>query len=153
MGEPTGTVSVRAASPDDASALAALLGELGYPAEVESVRTRMARMVVAGGSPVTDFIFVASLDDDDEAVGFLSVHRFSALHADADNALITALVVTERARGLGVGRQLVDRAVEAARAWSCTRLLVTTHVRRADAHAFYERLGFEFSGRRYARAL
>jgi hypothetical protein len=31
--------------------------------------------------------------------------------------------------------------------------MVTTHVRRADAHAFYERLGFDFTGRRYVRGI
>jgi ribosomal protein S18 acetylase RimI-like enzyme len=33
------------------------------------------------------------------------------------------------------------------------RFLVTTHNRRAGAHAFYERLGFEFTGRRYVKDL
>jgi GNAT superfamily N-acetyltransferase len=64
-----------------------------------------------------------------------------------------ALVVSERARGLGVGQRLVDAAAETARRWGCNRLLVTTHVRRADAHAFYERIGFELTGRRYVRTL
>jgi hypothetical protein len=31
--------------------------------------------------------------------------------------------------------------------------MVTTHIRRADAHAFYERLGFELTGRRYVRPI
>jgi GNAT superfamily N-acetyltransferase len=67
--------------------------------------------------------------------------------------MITALVVAESARGAGVGRRLVDRAVDTARGWGCERIMLTTHVRRADAHAFYERIGFELTGRRYARAL
>jgi GNAT superfamily N-acetyltransferase len=87
------------------------------------------------------------------ALGLLALHVFPALAYDGNVALIMALVVTAGARGFGVGRALVDRADAVARSLGSTRLLVTTHVRRADAHAFYERLGFEFTGRRYVRAL
>ena len=144
-------VTIRLASPDDAPALAPLLGELGYPADAERVRARMTRVVGAGDS-LSDSVFVAAVEGGG-LVGLLSVHRFSALHADPDTALITALVVAEQARGLGAGRALVDRAVDTARGWGCERLMVTTHVRRADAHAFYERIGFTLTGRRYARAI
>jgi GNAT superfamily N-acetyltransferase len=141
-------ITIRAASLADAPALATLLGELGYPARADQVRARMTRLLGGGAS---DEVFVASRDDD--AIGMLSVHRFEALHDNAPVALITALVVAEKARGSGVGRQLVGRAVDTARRWGCTRLLVTTHVRRAGAHAFYERIGFEFTGRRYVRTV
>jgi GNAT superfamily N-acetyltransferase len=105
------------------------------------------------GDGERDRVFVAIGEANGEALGFLSLHQFAGLHDDAPVALITALVVATRARGLGVGRQLVDRAVDAARDWGCTRLLVTTHVRRADAHAFYEHIGFELTGRRYVKAV
>jgi GNAT superfamily N-acetyltransferase len=113
----------------------------------------MARMVGARGDSGTDSVVVASDERSGEVLGLLSVHQFAALHDDAPVALITALVVAERARGLGVGRQLVDRAIDTARLWGCTRLIVTTHVRRADAHAFYEHIGFELTGRRYVKTL
>jgi GNAT superfamily N-acetyltransferase len=144
---------IRAASPADASALASLLGELGYPSEADRVRARMARILGARGDSGTDSVVVASDERSGEVLGLLSVHQFAALHDDAPVALITALVVAERARGLGVGRQLVDRAIDTARLWGCTRLIVTTHVRRADAHAFYEHIGFELTGRRYVKTL
>ncbi|MFN2566372.1 MAG: N-acetyltransferase family protein [Gemmatimonadaceae bacterium] len=153
MAHEAADVTIRAASSADAPALASLLGELGYPAEAESVQRRMLRLLGAGDASPTDSVFVASAGAEAAVVGLLSVHRFVALHDDADVGLITALVVAERARGLGVGRRLVDRAVDTARGWGCTRLLVTTHVRRADAHAFYEHIGFEFTGRRYVKSL
>jgi GNAT superfamily N-acetyltransferase len=146
------TLTIRPAVLDDAYALAPLLGELGYPADAASVRARLQHLLDTAAVTGGDTIFVARRAEDD-VVGLLTLHRFSGLHADAPVALITALVVAERARGAGVGRQLVDRAVDAARAWRCGRLMVTTHVRRADAHAFYERIGFELTGRRYARRI
>ena len=147
------SITIRDATADDAAALASLLGELGYPADVERVRARAERLLGRQGANPSDSVFVALADDDADVVGMLAVHRFFGLHDDADVGLITALVVAERARGLGVGRQLVDRAVDTARRWGCRRLIVTTHVRRADAHAFYERIGFELTGRRYAKVI
>jgi GNAT superfamily N-acetyltransferase len=144
---------IRLASSDDAPALASLLGELGYPSEADSVRARMARVLGAKGDKATDTVFVATGPNARDVLGMLALHQFPALHDDAPLALITALVVAERARGSGVGSQLVDRASETARRWGCTRLMVTTHVRRADAHAFYEHIGFELTGRRYVKTL
>jgi GNAT superfamily N-acetyltransferase len=144
---------IRPASPADAPALATLLGELGYPSGAAEVRARLARVVGASGGKATDAVFVAAGDGGSDVLGLLSLHKFSGLHDDAPVALITALVVAEGARGLGVGGQLVERAAETASRWGCTRLMVTTHIRRADAHAFYEHIGFELTGRRYVKAL
>jgi GNAT superfamily N-acetyltransferase len=143
---------IRLASPNDAPAIASLLGELGYPAEADRVRARMTRLLT-GGDNARDAVFVATDSRQTTPIGVLALHRFAALHDDADVALIMALVISERARGGGVGRQLVDAASQTARQWGCGRMLVTTHVRRADAHAFYERIGFELTGRRYAKTL
>jgi aminoglycoside 6'-N-acetyltransferase I len=150
---PASRVPVRLASPQDAAPIASLLGELGYPTDAGSVRTRMRRLLTEGGADARDIVFLAVEPELPQPLGLLALHRFTALHDDADVALIMALVVAEQARGRGVGRQLVDAAAEAARGWGCTRMLVTTHVRRADAHAFYERLQFEFTGRRYVLTL
>ncbi|HKN68569.1 MAG TPA: GNAT family N-acetyltransferase [Gemmatimonadaceae bacterium] len=138
---------VRDATAADAPALAPLLGELGYPAAIDALESRMRRML----SREDQRILVAERDG--AALGLLALHIFPVLAYDRDLAMIMALVVTERARGLGVGRALIERAEAVGQSLGASRLMVTTHVRRADAHAFYERLGFEFTGRRYIRGI
>jgi len=138
---------VRDATAADAPALSPLLGELGYPAAVDVLESRMRRML----SREDQRILVAERDG--AVLGLLALHIFPVLAYDRDLAMIMALVVTERARGLGVGRALIERAAAVGKSLGASRLMVTTHVRRADAHAFYERLGFEFTGRRYVRAI
>lgn len=138
---------VRDATVADAPALAPLLGELGYPAAVDALEPRMRRML----SRDDQRILVAERDG--AVLGLLALHIFPVLAYDRDLVMIMALVVTERARGLGVGRALIERADAVGKSLGASRLMVTTHVRRADAHAFYERLGFEFTGRRYVRAI
>ena len=143
----TGAVIVREATVDDAAALAPLLGELGYPVDPAALSVRMRRMLRRDDQK----ILIAG--NTDAALGLLALHIFPVLAYDRDLAMIMALVVTERARGLGVGRQLVVQAAAIGKSLGASRLMVTTHVRRADAHAFYERLGFEFTGRRYVRPI
>jgi N-acetylglutamate synthase-like GNAT family acetyltransferase len=138
-------VAVREATVADAPALAPLLGELGYPVDADVLAPRVERVL----AHENEQILIA--EDDTGVIGMLALHIFPVLAYDRDLAMIMALVVTDRARGTGVGRQLIDRAESLARSAGASRLMLTTHLRRADAHAFYERLGFEFTGRRYVR--
>jgi GNAT superfamily N-acetyltransferase len=48
----------------------------------------------------------------------------------------------EAARGSGTGRALVAAPKEQAWQWNCLAVEVTRLRTRADAHAFYKRLGF-----------
>ncbi|MEP1031893.1 MAG: GNAT family N-acetyltransferase, partial [Alphaproteobacteria bacterium] len=57
-------------------------------------------------------------------------------------AVIQSLVVDARARGAGIGRALMDRAEGWARARGLTSVALYTNVTRADAQAFYARLGY-----------
>ncbi len=60
-------------------------------------------------------------------------------------AQIEAVRVATELRGRGLGAELVRVAVERARAAGCVRVQLTSHKERADAHRFYERLGFRRS--------
>ena len=75
------------------------------------------------------------------------------LQRDGPAARLTALVVREDARGRGVARALVAAVEAAAREAGCVELHVTTANHRADAHAAYRALGFEDTGRRFAKRL
>ena len=140
-------IVVRDAIIEDASVIATLLGELGYPSQPDGVRSRLARLLAREGSRV----FVAERSA--RVLGVLGLHRMPVLTSLSDIAMIIALVVTERARGAGVGRLLVARAEDQARVWQCERIMVTSAERRADAHAFYRHLGYEYTGRRFAKVI
>lgn len=143
----TDALRVRVATVADASALARLLGELGYPVAPDALIPRLERMLAR------DDQHVLIAEDQGGTRGVLALHVFPMLEYDQDAAMITALVIAEGARGTGIGRQLVERGAELARAAGARRFMVTTHNRRAGAHAFYEKLGFEFTGRRYVKEL
>ena len=57
-------------------------------------------------------------------------------------AQIEAMRVARAARGHGLGRKMLDWAIEQARLRGCDLVQLTSDRRRPDAHKFYERAGF-----------
>jgi len=137
-------IEIRAATDADLPAMAPLLAHLGYPADAAELPERLARLRAAG-----DDAFLAVIDG--AVVGLATVHSRSVLHSARPVAQLTALVVPPDMRGRGVGRALVAEAERWGRARGADRLVVTTALHRAEAPLFYERLGFEHTGRRYVR--
>src|SRR6266508_1628156 len=139
-------LTVRDARASDAVDVARLLDQLGYPTDPSAVESRLERLRIVG-----DRVVVAELDSN--VVGLAHLQVAPAIERDRPAAKIGALVVDESHRGRGVGRALVEEMVAEASARSCEVIFLTTAERRADAHAFYERVGLAQTGRRYARTL
>lgn len=57
-------------------------------------------------------------------------------------AQIESVRVDGRFRGQGIGQKLFQWAIEQAKQAGCHTVQLTTHASRADAHRFYQRLGF-----------
>ncbi len=139
-------LTIRDAAAADAPAIALLLGQLGYPTGPSAVEERLERLRIVG-----DRIVVADVDG--RAVGLAHLQVAPALELDRPAAKIGALVVDNAHRGRGIGRALVEAMEDEARTRGCGVLFLTTSERRDDAHAFYERVGLEKTGRRYGRTL
>ena len=139
--------TIRDARPEDAEALARLVGQLGYPTSVEAVARRVERLV----SSEADRLLVAEVEG--EIVGLASVHISLLLEYDEPAAKLSAIVVDEKHRRRGIGEALVAAMEAEARARGCCLIFLTTSERRGDAHAFYGRIGFEETGRRFAKNL
>jgi GNAT superfamily N-acetyltransferase len=138
--------TIRDARPADADAIARLLTQLGYPSDAEAVESRLDRLLIVG-----DRVVVAELDG--VVVGLAHLQVTPAIERDRPAAKVGALVVDEAHRGHGIGRALIEAMDEEARRRGCELLFLTTSERRDDAHAFYERVGLEHTGRRYGRTL
>ena len=134
---------IRAARPADAAAIAALIATLGYAAEAADVRRRMAGLVKAGHN-----VLVAAKGD---LVGALTTGMTPVLHRPKPVGRISMLVVAEAERGAGIGRALVAAAEERLRKAGCGLVEVTSNVKRLRAHAFYRRLGYEWTSYRFAK--
>jgi ribosomal protein S18 acetylase RimI-like enzyme len=79
-------------------------------------------------------------------VGCVQVSRFKSRH----KAVIWGMYVAPEARGQGVGRALLERAIAEARSWpNVVRLMLSVVERDSPARALYRSMGFTT----YAREL
>jgi len=67
--------------------------------------------------------------------------------------LIEAVHIVPTHRNLGLGSEMIDWAIEQARARGCGIVQLTSNKKRLDAHRFYERLGFSKSHEGFKLAL
>lgn len=139
-------LTIRDAQPTDAEQIAALLAQLGYPTHASAVAARLERLAIVG-----DRVVVAELDS--AVVGLAHLQVAPAIERDRPAAKIGALVVDAAHRGHGIGRALVEEMEAEARSRGCELLFLTTAARRTDAHTFYERVGLEETGKRFAKEL
>ena len=83
---------------------------------------------------------------DGAVVGCLQMTFIPGLsNQGADLALIEGVRVDTSLRSQGLGQQLIEWALEMARARGCQAVELFTHKTRTAAHRFYDRLGFEQS--------
>ena len=138
-------VAIRDAVPGDADAIARLCGQLGYPAESSDMPRRLARL---SDDPNARALVATSGAD---VVGLVTVHLRNTINHEAPIGQITLLVVDEAIRSRGAGRALVQAAETWAQSRGTRRITVTTALDRAGAHAFYEKVGYSHTGRRYGK--
>lgn len=70
-------------------------------------------------------------------------------HLGTPSAIIDDVIVETECRGQGIGRAMMEYAKQLARAKGCYKLALSTNVKRAEAHRFYESLGFVRHGYSY----
>lgn len=93
-------------------------------------------------------------DADGRVVGTAEVLVIANLtHGGQPWAIVENVVVAADARRLGVGRALMAHIVEQAREAGCYKIQLLSRAERADAHLFYESLGFARSAVGFRRYL
>jgi GNAT superfamily N-acetyltransferase len=137
-------IEIRPATTDDASALAALLTDEGYPTAPSDLVERLARFDEPSGT-----VLVAALDD--RPIGFIALHAFPRFEHGDVAVRILALVVDPGARERGVGHQLMAAADEFAAERGAAFLEVTAGRHRPEARQLYEAFGYDASVTSYLR--
>jgi GNAT superfamily N-acetyltransferase len=62
------------------------------------------------------------------------------------SGVVEDVAVSPQYRGRGIGRAMMMHAREQCRQAACYKFALSSNLKRADAHAFYEALGFEKHG-------
>jgi len=141
------SLTVRLAGHGDAAAIAALVTQLGYPSAAHEAEARLARL--KDHPDIRAYV----AEQAGRVAGVIGLMVFPAFHRDGLHGYITALVVDQGHRGGGIGRALLA----AAEAWfterGVKRVNLTTALHREDAHDFYQKRGYTFTGKRYSKIL
>jgi len=119
----------------DARIVAELTMELGYPNEIEAIRSRIC--------PIgeTDLLLVA-VDGNDKPVGFIQAHRVCIIEVGFQVEIL-GLVVSAIARRKGIARAMIEEVELWANENGAEIVSVRSNTKRAEAHIFYPALGYK----------
>jgi GNAT superfamily N-acetyltransferase len=94
------------------------------------------------------YLYVAELSG--SVVGtFALLVMDNLLHLGRPSGIVEAVAVDPACQGQGIGKAMMQFALEECRQAHCYKLALSTNLKRKDAHAFYESLGFTKHGFSY----
>lgn len=136
-------IHIRSANQADKPALIQLFEQLGYLCSSDSMQQRIT-------SQTTDQQLLLA-EQDGLVLGVIALHIIWPFHDPSKWGFISALVVSEAARGKGVGGQLLQAVENQARAAGCSRIELSSNHARTMAHAFYEQHGYQEKPKRFVK--
>jgi GNAT superfamily N-acetyltransferase len=127
---------IRRVTREDAAAVAALSGQLGYPVAAEAIAARLERLLGRD-----DQLVLAAVADDGELAGWIHAAEQDLVEAER-RCEILGLVVDGRRRRGGIGRGLVAEVERWAASRGLRQVSVRSNVAREESHPFYEAQGY-----------
>ena len=141
MSEATASFEVRNAGLDDLPALAALFDGYrvfyGQPSDPVRAGAFLRERIERGQSQL-----LLAVDAQGQALGFVQLYPSFTSVGTARIEILNDLFVGPAARGRGVGRALLRRAGQDARARGAVKLVLSTAVDNAPAQALYASEGW-----------
>ena len=109
--------------------------EYGWDSTIEAITAEIVSAFLKNYDPKRERCWIAEMDG--EPVGSVFLVR------DSDEvARIRLLIVDPKARGLGIGRDLVEQSIAFARNAGYRKITLWTHSVLTAARAIYQREGF-----------
>lgn len=147
----------RRARQEDLPAIVAMLADDGLGAGREDASLPLdPRYLAAFRAIDTDpnQMLVLAETPEGEPVGTMQLGFLPGLSMKGTwRAQVEAVRIASPHRGRGLGRRMMEWAMDQARARGCGLMQLTTHVSRDDAHRFYQGLGFAVTHKGMKRKL
>jgi GNAT superfamily N-acetyltransferase len=139
------TIRIRAASSADLGPIMALYRELEIGAE-GGLDPAGAERIFARMSRYPDYhLYVA--EEEGEILGAFALLIMDNLaHSGAPSGVVEDVVVRAGQRGRGIGKRMMEFALERCRETGCYKMALSSNLQREEAHRFYDSLGFERHG-------
>ena len=138
-------IDIREAFNDDLPAILKLYSQLGMD-DGEVLDLEKAEHIFAKMRFYPYYkLYIASMDD--AAVGVFALLIMDNLgHLGARSGVIEDVVVRKDLRGQGIGRRLMDFAMERCQEKRCYKIALSSNMLRGGTHRFYESLGYKKHG-------
>jgi GNAT superfamily N-acetyltransferase len=140
-------MTIRAAEPRDAAALAELMAVLGYPTTEAVMRARMDALATEGSYRT----WVA--EEDGGVQGAITCRSGISTARGEREVEVGSLVVRGAVQGRGIGSLLLETGERWALSIGAASVRLGSRAERAQAHRFYERRGYAVTGVRMRKPL
>jgi ribosomal protein S18 acetylase RimI-like enzyme len=138
-------IELRAATLADAAQIAGLMTALGYATSSAQMQRRLESIL-----PDEDYATLVACDGE-HVVGVIGTRVGPLYESDERYGQIMVLSVATGHQRRGIGQMLVQAAESLLATRDVSLFIVTSGNQRADAHAFYEKNGYTWTGRRYRK--
>ena len=139
---------IRPAQPGDAAGISELLHGIGwfkaYEGRSIAENTAAVRQLLLDTQTLPERSRLLVAEDAQQRIsGYCAVHWLPVAVLQSWEAYVSELFIAEQARGAGLGQQLLDVAVQAARDKNCLRIwLVNNRERSSYVRGFYSQQGW-----------
>jgi GNAT superfamily N-acetyltransferase len=141
------TLKVRQAGSGDAPAIQALYRQLVRPvAPNVEVDVRGERIEEIRADP-HNFLWVLEAEDGVIGTAFVTL-CLDPMHGRQPYAVLENFVIDENHRGKGYGAELMRFVVDFCYRAHCSKIMLQSHGRRVEAHAFFEAQGFSANNKK-----
>lgn len=132
-------VGIRSAKKTDWKEIKELLDQLEYPGTEKFLESRIEQLVNDPDEALLVY------EESGKLLGFISLHFIPQIALEGDFARISYFLVDQSVRSKGIGQEMEEYCTRLAGERRCDRMEVHCHTRRAQAHQFYFRQGYEES--------
>ena len=130
-------IMIREAEIEDAKSIQQInLSALGYKFDIESTTSQLISVLNSRSGK----IFVAVVESD--VVGYIHANDYICTYASSVKDIIGLAVLSEYQK-LGIGRKLLEKLEEWAKADGSDGVRLVSGIDRQDSHEFYLRCGYE----------
>jgi GNAT superfamily N-acetyltransferase len=127
---------IKQAEIKDAERIASLCTQLGFTVTNQQIEQRLAKIQ----NNNFHIVYVATLANE-YVIGWTHAH-ISDLIVRQTSAIIWGLFVEKDYRYNGIGRCLMQQIEQWASLAGCEYILLTSNIKRKEAHLFYEKIGY-----------
>lgn len=121
--------------------------ELGYDGMSSDIYDRIMRIYEDDNYSV----FVADMDG--RVIGFVGIMRGLAFEMDGEYVRIISLAVKREYQKRGIGTRLAEKAEDYGYEIGASNIVITSGLRRSDAHLFYGNMGYAKKGYSFIKIL